>query len=97
MLFSLTSSAQALLAASASVFSDGLGDLPVPSGNPIVAPQNPSTLVLALIGAGTIAIYFAARWRPARPDVARWTGRLSDQSERAEAIDAEQSQSRGAA
>ena len=33
------------------------GDVSGTSGNPIVTPQDPSTLTLALIGAGTLAVY----------------------------------------
>lgn len=97
MLFSLGSLAIMLLSASASEFSGGLGDVPLPSGNTPVTPQDPSTLGLALVGVGTIAIYLAARWRPSRRGAERSTGRLSDQSERGQSMAVEQGQSRGAA
>ena len=97
MHFTLTSPAITLLSASASGLSDGLGEVPLQSGGPPITPQDPSTLVLALIGVGTIAIYLAARWRPSRSEAGRWTGRLSDQSEIGESIAVEERQSRGAA
>ena len=98
MLISLSALAMVLLSEIASWLSDGLGDAPQQAGNTPITPRDPSTLTLALIGVGTIAIYVAAKWRPSRSDVVRWTGRLSDQSERAEAADAEEQRpSRGAA
>jgi hypothetical protein len=97
MLFTLHSLAITLLPASASGFSEGLGNVPLHSGTTPVTPQDPSTLVLALIGAGTIAIYVAARWRPGRSEAARWTRRLSDQSESGASIAVEERRSRGAA
>ena len=97
MLFALTSLAIMLLSASAGGLSDGLGDVPLHSGNSPVTPQDPSTLLLALIGVGTIAIYLAARWRPSRIEAGPLTGRLSDQSEIGESIAVEERQSRGAA
>jgi hypothetical protein len=87
-----------LLSASASWLAAGMGDTPLPSSDPRVTPHDPPTLTLALIGAGTLAIYLAAKWRPQRSDVASWTGRLSDQSQRGMSDqDAEQRESRGAA
>jgi hypothetical protein len=50
-------------------------------GKPGITPQDPSTLTLALIGAGTLGVYFAISrraWRRRAADVL--TGRLSDQS-----------------
>ena len=97
MLFTLNPLAIPLLPASASGLSEGLGDVPLHSGSTPVTPQDPSTLVLALIGAGTIAIYVAAKWRPGRSDAARAAGRLSEQSESGASLAVEETRSRGAA
>jgi hypothetical protein len=74
---------------------------PLRSGAVPITPHDPPTLTLALIGAGTVAIYLAARWRPSRRGAApRWTGRLSDQSEGRDVVSAdaaEEREARGAA
>jgi hypothetical protein len=70
-----------LLAALLSWLTSGADQFAEPLGKPSITPQDPSTLTLALIGAGTLGIYFALRrgdWR--RRDADGLTGRLSDQS-----------------
>jgi hypothetical protein len=97
MLLSLTSLA-VLFSTSASPLSGGVERLPIYADNAPVTPQDPSTLVLALIGAGTLAVYLAVRRRPSR-FVARQTASvLPGQSEKRGVADGvEQEQSRGAA
>ena len=73
-----------------------------PAVKPPITPQDPSTLTLALIGAGTVGVYFAISrraWQRRAEEL--WTGRLSDQSAQPQAglpsVSEEDLPSRGAA
>ena len=63
MLISLIAMTALLLAEGLSYFAGGTADVEVVSAveNPLHKPEDPSTLTLALIGAGTLAVYFASR------------------------------------
>jgi hypothetical protein len=70
-----------LVATLLSWVTSGADQLAGPLGKPSITPQDPSTLTLALIGAGTLGIYFAISrraWRRGAAEVL--TGHLSDQS-----------------
>jgi hypothetical protein len=91
-----------LLATLLSWLSAGAEHIAGPLGKPPITPQDPSTLTLALIGAGTLGVYFLISrrvWR--RREAGPWTGSLSDQSTQSTlAIPAESEEqlpSRGAA
>jgi len=49
----------ALLAALLSWLSSVVSQIAKPLGKPPITPQDPSTLTLALIGVGTLGLYFA--------------------------------------
>jgi hypothetical protein len=70
-----------LVASLLSWLSSGADQVAGPFGKPSITPQDPSTLTLALIGAGTLGVYFAISrraWRRRAADVL--TGCLNDQS-----------------
>jgi len=56
----------ALLAAVLTWLSSSSNDASSPHGNALITPQDPSTLSLALIGAGTLGLYFAISRRARR-------------------------------
>jgi hypothetical protein len=72
----------ALTALLVSWLSAGSNPVAGANDNPLITPQDPSTLTLGLIGAGTLAVYFSVsrRIRRGRRQVTMTTGRLSDQS-----------------
>jgi hypothetical protein len=78
MLISLIAMTALLLAEGLSPFAGGTTDVEVVSAveNPLHKPEDPSTMTLAVIGAGTLAVYFGSR-RTAR---ARRPIPLSDSS-----------------
>lgn len=101
MVFAMTADVAAFVLGGASWASGGAGDAPMRVGNapflPQDLPQDLSTLTLALIGVGTIAIYFAAIWRPRR-DVCTATPEVHDLAEGDEVTsDITETQSRDAA
>jgi hypothetical protein len=64
MLDSLPQVANVLLSNGESWLSDGVRDAPLRAANAIVTPQEPTTLALALVGIGCVAIYLVATgWR----------------------------------
>lgn len=98
MLITLTALAIMLLSATASSFSGSMEEAAQQVVNSPITPRDPSTLALAVIGAGTIAIYLLAKWRPARTDLLHWTARLGERSKQGDPVDeGGQRQSRGAA
>jgi hypothetical protein len=94
----LMSIASVVLSAGESWAAGQLIEAPTKAGSAPVTPYEPSTLVLALIGIGTIAIFLLATGRPRRTDVAAPTGRLIGPSARRPGVPrTEQQRSRGAA
>ncbi len=70
-----------LVATLLSWLSSGTDQVAGQLGKPSITPQDPSTLTLALIGAGTLGVYLALSrraWRRRAADVL--TGGFSDQS-----------------
>ena len=61
MPISTTALATTLLSSSPSWFAKGVGDATVQAGNAPITPRDPTTLTLAIIGVGTLALYFVAR------------------------------------
>jgi hypothetical protein len=95
---SLIAFASVLLSGGESWLSDPLVDAPTRAGNAPITPTEPSTLALALVGIGTIAIYLVATGRWRRRDAKAKTGRLRDRSARPPALDrVKDRRSRGAA
>jgi hypothetical protein len=76
MLLPLTSFTTVLVSPGASWLTGGLEGPPIYADNARVAPQDPSTLVLGLIGAATLGVYLAIRRRPRGAPLG--TGHLSD-------------------
>jgi len=61
MLISLIALVAVLLSGGIQFMSAGKGDAATSAKNPLITPEDPSTLTLALIAAGTLAVYFVAR------------------------------------
>ena len=63
MLFSFIAMMALLLSEGVNHFASGATDVDtaVAVENPLYKPEDPSTMTLALIGAGTLAVYFASR------------------------------------
>lgn len=68
MPFSTTALATTLLSGSPSWFANGVGDATLQAGNAPITPRDPTTLTLAIIGVGTLTLYFVARRRMQRRD-----------------------------
>ena len=97
MLLSLSSLVVALVSVSVNVLA-GNDAQSVYAGNPSVTPRDPSSLVLALIGIGTLAAYAAVRRRPLRAGARHFADPLSDQPVAMELAEcADEAPSRGAA
>lgn len=61
MLISLIALVPLLLSGGFRWLSAVTGDVPLRAGNKPISPEGPSTLALALIGIGTIAVYVGAK------------------------------------
>jgi hypothetical protein len=65
MLITLIALAVVFLSNAGQLFVSSAGEEPVAAENPAFRPEDPSTLTLALIGIGTLAVYITVRrgWR----------------------------------
>jgi hypothetical protein len=61
MLISLIALVAVLLSSGIQFLSAGKADAATSAKNPLITPEDPSTLTLALIAAGTLAVYVVAR------------------------------------